>query len=180
MARPIIAISLTLAAFATAAGQTDDRSHLVNFTNKYSQWGRLDWKADRLTYIGDMPIEQAGNAFFNSLYAGLPAATGPLFQQGRRIASIHREANGSVRLLSIVFLRKSILKSAFFAASSSVSLAAIRASRTAFPKSSAAFLATLVFFRGCAIRMTPDLFHWRQTFWRGRTRPASSRSGRLP
>jgi len=52
-----------------------------------------------------MPIEQAANAFFNSLYAGfvLPA-TVPLFQQGRRIASIHREANGSGRLLSTVFL----------------------------------------------------------------------------
>jgi len=35
-----------------------------------------------------MPIEQAANAFFNSLYAGfrLPRRV-PLFQQGRRIAT---------------------------------------------------------------------------------------------
>src|SRR5258708_21536966 len=52
---------------------------------------------------------------------------------------------------------KSLPKSAFFAASSSVTLAAIRASRTAFPKSSAALLATSVLFPCCAIRTPPNL-----------------------
>jgi len=104
MGRPIIAISLTLAAFATAAGQTDDRSHLVNFTNKYSQWGSLIGKATGFTYVGTCRIEQAANAFFNSLYAGFVCRDGSVVPAGRRIASIHREANGSGRLLSTVFL----------------------------------------------------------------------------
>jgi len=100
MRRPIMVISLTLAALATAAGQTEDRSHLVNFTNKYSQWGRLDWKGDRLTYVGDMPIEQAVDAFFNSLYAGFACRDGSVVPAGPKD---RQHPPGSERLRKIAF-----------------------------------------------------------------------------
>src|SRR5260370_11986925 len=105
MGRIIMVISLALAALATAAGQTDDRSHLVNFTNKYSQWGRLDLKGDRLTYDGDMPIEQAANAFFNSLYAGFSCRDGSVVPAGPKD---RQHQPGSERLRKIAFYSVSL------------------------------------------------------------------------
>lgn len=66
----------------TAVSQTQDQRHLVNFYNKYSQWGRLDWTGDRVTYVGDMPEEGAALAFFNSLYAGFSCLDGSIVPAG--------------------------------------------------------------------------------------------------
>src|SRR5713101_3671394 len=82
LARWLGLLVLTIMAGNTLLAQTDDRPHLVNFTNKYSQWGRLDWKDDRLTYVGDMPIEQAAHAFFMSLYAGFSCRHGSAVPAG--------------------------------------------------------------------------------------------------
>jgi hypothetical protein len=68
--------------------QTEERRHLLNFTNKYSEWGRLDWTSDRVTYIGDMPVDGAAYAFFNSFYAGFSCVDGSI---------IHNEANSPRR-----------------------------------------------------------------------------------
>lgn len=100
MGRTMIAISLALAALGTAAGQTDDCPHLINFTNKYSQWGRLDWKGDRLTYVGDMPIEEAATGFFNSLYAGFTCRDGSVVPAGPKD---RQHPPGSQRLKKIAF-----------------------------------------------------------------------------
>lgn len=62
--------------------QTKSRVHLLNFSNKYSQWGRLDWTSDRVTYTGDMPVGGAAHAFFNSLYAGYSCVDGSIVQSG--------------------------------------------------------------------------------------------------
>ena len=67
---------LSAGTVTTADAQTQPRIHLINFYNKYSQWGRLDWTSDHVTYIGDMPVEGAACAFFNSLYAGFSCLDG--------------------------------------------------------------------------------------------------------
>lgn len=72
--------------FAATGGfsQTEERRHLLNFSNKYSEWGRLDWTSDRVTYTGDMPVDEAAYAFFNSLYAGFSCVDG---------STVHGEPN---------------------------------------------------------------------------------------
>lgn len=60
----------------SGSSQGDDRRHLLNFSNRYSEWGRLDWTSDRVTYVGDMPVDGAANAFFSSLYAGFSCVDG--------------------------------------------------------------------------------------------------------
>jgi len=73
-------------AASSGFSQADDRRHLLNFSNKYSEWGRLDWTSDRVTYVGDMPVDGAAYAFFNSLYAGFSCVDG---------SAVHGEPNSA-------------------------------------------------------------------------------------
>lgn len=80
--------------------QADERRHLLNFSNKYSEWGRLDWTSDRVTYVGDMPVDGAANAFFSSLYAGFSCVDGSTVPSESN--SPRREKNKE-RLRELVF-----------------------------------------------------------------------------
>lgn len=80
--------------------QTEGRRHLLNFTNKYSEWGRLDWTSDRVTYLGDMPVDGAAYVFFNSIYAGFSCVDGSIVPSG---PNIPRHKGSKERLRQLVF-----------------------------------------------------------------------------
>jgi|HubBroStandDraft_1064217.scaffolds.fasta_scaffold58822_2 hypothetical protein len=78
----LIAWLLFGSAALSGVSQTEERRHLLNFSNKYSEWGRLDWTSDRVTYTGDMPVDGAAYAFFSSLYAGFSCVDGAMVHSG--------------------------------------------------------------------------------------------------
>ena|SRR6267378_234189 len=84
-----------------AMPQGGDRPHLVNFTNKYSQWGRLDWTTDRVTYVGDMPVQDGAHAFFQSVYAGFSCIDGSVVPAGPKD---HRHTPDETRLRRLEFI----------------------------------------------------------------------------
>lgn len=95
-------LALLLFGLAASDGfsQTEGRRHLLNFTNKYSEWGRLDWTSDRVTYLGDMPVDGAAYAFFTSVYAGSSCADGSIVPSG---PNSPRHKKSKERLRQLVF-----------------------------------------------------------------------------
>jgi len=88
-------------AIITAPTPQKDRPHLMNFTNKYGQWGRLDWTSDRLTYLGDLPVAQGANAFFQTIYAGFTCIDGNQVPAGSK-DQIHSSSDERLRKLAFV------------------------------------------------------------------------------
>ncbi len=87
-------------AASSGFSQTEERRHLLNFSNKYSEWGRLDWTSDRVTYTGDMPVGGAAYAFFNLFYAGFSCVDGSIVHSG---LTSPRHKKSKERLRQLVF-----------------------------------------------------------------------------